>query len=75
MNIDAKVAENHRVERVLGFRLQSFELGLPAPLPPAGKCVPSPFGSGGGGGNILACGREGVGGGPNSDDGTDTVVL
>ncbi len=28
-----------------------------------------------GGGDTLDCGREGWGGGPNSDEGTDTVVL
>ncbi len=37
---------------------------------PAGECAP-PFGSGGG--DTLACGRGG--GGPNSDEGTDTMVL
>jgi hypothetical protein len=48
--------------------LQSSDLGHPTPSP-AGDCPP--FGSGWG--YTLACGR--VGGGPNSDEGTDTVVL
>ncbi len=59
MNIDAKVAKNHRVDRVLGFRLQSFELGLPAPLPPAGKGSPPPLVSGG----THSLAGEGDGGG------------
>ncbi len=41
--------------------------------PPAGECAPSPFGYGGWG--TLAWGREGGGGGPNSDEGTYTGEL
>jgi hypothetical protein len=67
MNIDAKVAENHRVDRVLGFRLQSSELGLPAPQ---ASVSPPPLVPGG----THSLGGEGMGG-PNSDDGTDTVVI
>jgi hypothetical protein len=50
--------------------IQSFGLGTPIPSP-SGECVPSLFGSGGGGTHSLA--GEGVGS-PSSDEGTDTVV-
>ncbi len=50
--------------------LRSSELGLPHPLP-AGEF--SPRVCLGGGGHSL--GGEGVGEGPDSDEGTDTVVL
>jgi hypothetical protein len=55
--------------------LQSSELGLPHPLTRRRVCTlpPSYFGSWGGGHTRL---RERVGGGGlNSDEGTDTVVL
>ncbi len=56
-------------------RLFSSPLNWDQPSPsPAGECLPSTFGSGVGTGNTLTCG-EGGGGGPNSDKGTDTVVL
>ncbi len=48
--------------------VQSSELGPPNPSP-AISVVPLPFGSKGG--DTLACG----GGGPNSNEGTDTLVL
>jgi hypothetical protein len=48
--------------------LQSSQLGPPSP---AGECVLLPFGSRGGTHSLAG---EGVGG-PNSDEGTDTVVL
>ncbi len=51
--------------------LQSSELGLPQPLTRRRVCPPLLVG-GGGGGNSLA--GEGVVG-PNSVEGTDTVVL
>jgi hypothetical protein len=61
----------HRVDRVLGFFSSRPNWDLP-PIPsPAGEYVP-PFGSGGGETHSLT--GEGVGG-PNSDEGTDTVVL
>jgi hypothetical protein len=66
----------HRVDSVLGF-FSSRPNWDPPPTPsPAGECVPHPFGSGGPGGegDTLACCRGG-GDGPNSDEGTDTVVL
>ncbi len=52
--------------------------GTPHPLTRRRVCTrtpppPSPFGSGGGGEGTLACGRGGRG--PNSKEGTDTVVL
>ncbi len=52
--------------------LQSSELGPPIPLP-AGERCPSPWFRGGGGGALSLAG-EGVGG-PNSDEGTYTLVL
>jgi hypothetical protein len=52
--------------------LQSSELELPHPLSRRRGCPP-PFGPGGGE-VTLACGR-GVGGSPNIDEGTYTVVL
>ncbi len=58
---------NHRV----GFFLQSSELGFPHPLTSRRVCPP-PLLVRGGGGETLAGGREGV---PNSDEGTDSVVL
>jgi hypothetical protein len=51
--------------------LQSYEMGLPYSLIRRRVCIP-PLVPGGGG--TLACGRGG-GGSPNSDEGTDTVVL
>ncbi len=44
----------------------------PPPSPPVGECVPSPFGSRGGGTHPLA--GERMGRGPISDVRTDTVV-
>jgi hypothetical protein len=54
--------------------LRPSESGHPHPLNRRRVCSPSPFGSGEG---TLACGKGGWGGGrgPNSDEGTDTVVL
>ncbi len=52
--------------------LQSSELGLPNPSP-SGECAPPPFGPGGGGW-IHSQGERGWGS-PNSDEGTNTVVL
>ncbi len=49
--------------------LQSLELGLPQPLTSRRVCPP-PFGSGGGAHSLA-----GELGGPNSDEGTYTVVL
>jgi hypothetical protein len=49
--------------------LQSSELGLPPS--PAGECVLPSFGSGGDTHSL----RERGWGGPNSDGGTDTMVL
>ncbi len=41
---------------------------------PSGECVSSSFGSEGGA-QFLTTTREGVGGGSNSDEGTDTVAF
>jgi hypothetical protein len=64
----------HSVDRVIGF-FSSRPIWKPPPPPPspsdAGECVPHPFGPGGGGTHSHA--GEGIGG-PNSDEGTDTVV-
>jgi hypothetical protein len=61
---------NRRVDRVIGFLLSSRpNWDSPAPSP-AGECVPPLLVRGGG--ETLAGGRGGV---PNSDEGTDTVVL
>jgi len=61
----------HRVDRVLGFFSSRPNWDSLTPSPP-GECVPPSFGSGGGGTRSLA----GVGVvGPNSDEGTYTVVL
>ncbi len=51
--------------------LQSSELGHPPPLPHPQANVSLTLGPGG---DTLACGRR-EGGGPNSDEGTDTVVF
>jgi hypothetical protein len=55
--------------------LQSSELDPLPPPPPnlQGSVSPDPFVPGRGG-NTLVCAGEGVGG-PNSDEGRDTVVL
>jgi hypothetical protein len=54
-------------------RLFSSRPNWDSPTPsPAAECVLSPFGSGGIYGTLTA--GEGVGG-PNSEEGTDTVVL
>ncbi len=60
---------HHRVDRVLSFLFSCPNWDYPTPSH-AGECVPSPFGSGGKHTRL----REG-GGGPNSNEGTDTVVL
>jgi hypothetical protein len=59
------------VDGVLGFFSCRPNFDSPTPSP-AGENMSPPFGSGGGGVYTLACGR---GGGPNSNEGTDTVVL
>ncbi len=61
----------HRVDRLLGFS-PVVPVGTPPPLPHSQASVSLPFSSGGGGGRSLA--GDGLGG-PNSDEGTDTVVL
>ncbi len=58
---------NHRV---LGFFFSRPNWDFPTPSP-AGECVPPPL-LVRGGGETLAGGRGGV---PNSDEGSDTVVL
>jgi hypothetical protein len=50
--------------------LQSYELGRPHPLTSRRVCAPPPLGPRG----TRSLAVEGVGG-PNSDEGTDTVVL
>ncbi len=62
--------EIQNVDRVLGFFSSSPNWDSPTPSP-AGECVLPSFGSGGG---DTLTGGEGVGG-PNSEEGTDTVVL
>jgi hypothetical protein len=59
-----------RVDRVIGFFSSSPNWDPPTPSP-AGECVPPLLVPGGGGGGTVASGR----GGPNGDEGTDTVVL
>jgi hypothetical protein len=49
----------HRIDRVLGFFLQSSELGSPPTPSPSGKCVPPLIPEGKG--DTLACGRGGGG--------------
>jgi hypothetical protein len=67
------VSAVHRVDSTRLF-LQSSELGPSTPSP-AGECVPSPFGSGRREhARLISLAGEGVGG-PDSDEGTDTVVL
>jgi hypothetical protein len=62
---------SHRVDRVL--RVLSSRWNWVSPTPsPACECVLPSYGWGGGGSHPL--GGEGVGG-PNSDEGTDTVLL
>jgi hypothetical protein len=68
IEIVTKLIGKDRVDKSDRLSLQSSALGPPSPSP-AGKCSPPPFGSGG---DTLA--GAGVGG-PNSDEGTDTVVL
>ncbi len=55
--LDYEYAQTHfHVDRVLGFSSSLPNWNPPTPSPP-GQCVPSPFGSGGGG--ILACSEWG----------------
>ncbi len=62
---------HHKIDRVLGFFSSRPNLDPPPPHPsPADKCIPSPLIPGG---DTHARGRGD--GGPNSDEGTDTVVL
>jgi hypothetical protein len=58
--------KSQSIDRVLGFCLQSSELGLHHP-----QASVSPFGLGER--DTLVAGEEV--GGPNADEGTDTVVL
>jgi hypothetical protein len=62
-------SRRHRVDRVLSFFSSRPNWDSPNPSH-AGECVP-PLWFMGGGYYTLAWGR----GGPNSDEGTDTVVL
>ncbi len=62
---------NHRVDRVLGFFLSRPSWDPPSTPSPADECVPHPLWFRGW--DTPECGR-GVGG-PNSDEGTGTVVL
>ncbi len=66
----ARKGDRHRVDRVLIFFSSRPNRESPT-LSTAGECVPPSFGSGGCT-HLLA--GKGVGG-PNSDEGTDTVVL
>jgi hypothetical protein len=52
--------------------LQTSELGPPHTPPQAGECVPPPFSSGRGHTRLR---ERGWGGGPNSDEGTDTGTV
>jgi hypothetical protein len=61
---------HHRVYRVQGFFSSRPNWDFPTPSH-AGECVPSSFDSGG---DTLMYGRGGEGG-PNFDEGTDTVLL
>ncbi len=63
---------HHRVDRVLSFLSSRRNRDPPLPRP---QVSVSPPGSGGGGGadSLAVDGMRGVG--PNSDDGTDNVVL
>jgi len=63
----------HRVDRVLSFFSRRPHWDSPAPSRRR-VFTPPLFGTGRPGGT-LACGRENGGGGPNSDEGTDNVVL
>ncbi len=69
-NIVGDIAEwlEHRVYRL---SVQSSELDPPPPPPPQASVSPPHLGPGGRA--TLACGVGG--GGPNSDEGTDTLVL
>jgi hypothetical protein len=65
---------SHRVDRRLGFFSSRPNWDPPPPHPQANVSPPPLVPGGGGGGNTLAC-RRGAWRGPNSDEGTDTVVL
>ncbi len=62
-----------RVDRVLGF----VRIGTPRSplLAPTCVGVPTPLWARRGGGRAHSLAGDGVGGGPNSDEGTDTAVL
>jgi hypothetical protein len=62
---------HHRVDRVLGYfsSRQKWHFSTPSPT---GECVPPSFGSGR---EVHTRLRERAWGGPNSDEGTDPVVL
>jgi hypothetical protein len=64
------VSAVHRVDSTRLF-LQSSELDPPPSTSPAGECARSLLVPGG----THSLAGEGVGEGPNSDEGTDTVVL
>jgi hypothetical protein len=64
---------SHRVCRVLSFFSSRRNWDSPNPSL-AGECVPSPFGSGGGGGGYTRLGERGWWS-LNSDEGTYSVVL
>jgi hypothetical protein len=69
IEIVTKLIGKNRVDRVPGFLSSRPKLGTPASA--AGECGPPPLCFRGGTHSLAG---EGVGG-PNSDEGTDTVVL
>jgi hypothetical protein len=58
------------LDRILGFFSSRPNWDPPPPPSPSGQCVPSPFIPGG----TRSLAGEGVGG-PNTEEGTDAVVL
>jgi hypothetical protein len=66
---DLQKCVNHRVDRVPGFFSSRPNWDSPSP---SGESVPPPFGSGG---EVYTLAEGRGGGGPSSDEGTDTVVL
>jgi hypothetical protein len=73
VNIGCTLTCNHRVDRVLNCFSVVANWDPPTP-PPAGEFALPPFGSWGR--DTITCRKGfGVGGGPKSDEGTDTVVL
>ncbi len=61
------MGSEHRVDRVLGFFSSRPNWDPPFTPSPAGECVPTPV--------WFRGGTIGGVGGPNSDEGTDSVVL